>query len=441
MSALINPRTLKGFRDSLPGSELKKRTLIRKLEQVFKLFGFVPIDTPALEYSEVLLGKGGGETDKQVYRFFDNGTRDVALRYDLTVPFARFVAAHISELYMPFKRYHIAKVWRGENTQRGRFREFTQCDFDIVGTDTLSSDFEILLIMARSMEALGIGEFRIHFSHRGIFNRLLRRLGLDEQTADILRTVDKLPKLGPEKTSEILRSFTGDREIESILKFITPGQTFDETLALVIQEAGGESEDSHRLAGLKKLIDAMELDQIYVLDPSITRGLDYYTGIVFETFLADQPELGSICSGGRYNDLASLYTKKSIPGVGSSIGLDRICAALEKPGMAVNGRHEPILLIICMDENFLGHYHKTAKFFRQAGVSVEVFAEKKKLARQFQFAEKKGIPLALICGEAERAKNTFIIKDLRSRDSYENLTADQSLSKVRELVPISHPCE
>ncbi len=439
MDPLIIPRTLKGFRDFLPAAESRKKSLIQKLEQVFELFGFVPIDTPALEYSDVLLGKSGGETDKQVYRFLDHGARDVALRNDLTVPFARFIAAHRQELYLPFKRYHIAKVWRGENTQRGRYREFTQCDFDIVGTDSLSADFEILLVMARSLAALDIGPFHIHLSHRGVFNRLLQRLNLDDRSLEILKTVDKLNKVGLDKVRESLSAVAGGDSAKSILNFIEPVPDFGETLSRMIEEAGGQDEDTARLGRLKELIRDLGMEATFRLDPSITRGLDYYTGIVFETFLEEQPELGSICSGGRYNNLASLYTKEIIPGVGSSIGMDRLCASLDKSRAATGGQYGPVLLIINMDERFLGYYHETAARFRNEGIASEIYPEKKKMARQFQYAEKKGIPLALICGEEERGKNTVIIKDLITRQSYKGLSIDAALSKAADLVATSLP--
>lgn len=434
MKGHIEPRVLKGFRDSLPEAETAKSRVIAILEKSLKLFGFVPIDTPVLEYSEILLGKGGGETETQVYRFFDHGKRDVAMRYDLTVPFARFMASHHSKLYLPFKRYHIAKVWRGENTQRGRYREFMQCDFDIVGTDCTSADFEILLVMAKSIQALGIDRFRIHYSHRGTFNRLLNRLGLEERSVEILRIVDKLRKVGPQKTESQLAAIADEKKIKSILNFITAEESTEKTLAKLEAEAGGESDDTIRLKQLAKLIAELKLEEFFLLDPSITRGLDYYTGLVYETYLSDQTQIGSICSGGRYNNLASLYTDELIPGVGSSIGLDRLLTAME--GMDQSGEPESrrTLLILCMDEAYLGYYHTVASALRDAGITAEVYPEKKKLARQFKYADKKECAFALICGEDERKKNTVTLKDLQTRESYEDLTLKDVEITIDRLV-------
>jgi histidyl-tRNA synthetase len=430
---MIDPATLKGFRDYLPDAALARNRLIRKLEETFEAFGFVPIDTPALEYSEILLGKGGGETEKQVYRFFDSGNRDVALRYDLTVPFARFMAAHRSELYLPFKRYHVGKAWRGENPQRGRFREFMQCDFDIVGCDSDSADFEILLLMVESMKTLEVGDFQIRFSHRGILNRFLRRLGLADRGLEILRIIDKLAKAGTDKTGEMLRSVMDSDSADRVLSFIREEESFAKTMEKLTEEAGGDDRDTARIHRVQELIEEADLGGYFRLDPSITRGLDYYTGIVYETTLAAAPQVGSVCSGGRYNDLASLYTRETIPGVGSSIGLDRLLSVLhERNGSLVQGEN-PRLLVLFMDETYLGQYHRFASELRALGIDVEVYPEKKKLSRQFQMAEKKGIPFALICGEEEMEKGTITLKDLETRKSYENLDIPKIAQRIKDL--------
>ena len=332
---MIDPVILKGFRDSLPKDEIPKKRIIRTLEDVFSSFGFVPIDTPVLEYTEVLLGKGGGETDKQIFRFSDNGGRDVAMRFDLTVPFARFMAAHHDEVGIPFRRYHISKVWRGENPQKGRYREFTQCDFDLVGADNALSDAEILTMMHRSFSELGIERYTFHLSHRGLFSTFLATLSLEDKAVDILRTVDKLRKIGGEEVRKILEEITGSAEkAEKIIAFITAGEGKDflSTLESLENLSGGESEASKRMREIYSLLTALGIEKSFTFDPSITRGLDYYTGIVYETFLDDLPSIGSVCSGGRYNNLASLYMKEQLPGVGSSIGLDRLLAALEELG-------------------------------------------------------------------------------------------------------------
>jgi histidyl-tRNA synthetase len=393
------------------------------LARVFRRFGFVPIDTPALEYAEILLGKGGGETDKQVYRFRDHGQRDVALRFDLTVPFARFMAAHAHELYLPFKRYHMAKVWRGENTQRGRYREFIQIDFDLVGVDSASADFEILMLMQESFRELGVPRFRIHVSHRELFSRFLAARGLSASYLPVLRLIDKLRKIGPQEVRAQLSELAGDEAAGQILEFVTSGNSDRETLARVGSLLPRDCPALRRLQVLWRCLEDCGLGEFFRFDPAITRGLDYYTGVVFETFLGDLPDIGSVCSGGRYNDLASLYTKEKLPGVGASIGLDRLMAALEELGLAAGGGAAPQALILLLDEDLLSEYHRLASTLRKAGLAAEVYPEARKLAVQLKYAEKRGIPLAVIFGPEERARGQYTLKDLRNRSSHEGLSA------------------
>jgi histidyl-tRNA synthetase len=435
MADLIEPRVLKGFRDLLPENELNRKEIIQKLENVFHNFGFMPIDTPVLEYAEVLLGKGGGETDKQVYRFLDNGKRDVALRFDLTVPFARYMAAHGKDLPIPFRRYHAAKVWRGENTQRGRYREFMQCDFDIVGIDTPTADFEIILLIKRCFEALGIHEITIEISHRGVFDRFIRSLDLADKQIAILRLVDKISKIGIEKVRQGLAEITSVKAVDEILNFISKENTFLDTITKMEKQAGGPAEDTQRLRQIFGLLSDVQVDGV-VLNPAITRGLDYYTGLVCETFLTNIPEIGSVCSGGRYNDLASLYSKQQYPGVGASIGLDRLTAALVELGTVVENRSIPEVLIFNLDSALTAHYYRLATALRNSDISCEVYFEKRKLAQQFQYAEKKGIPVGLICGSDEYEHGTVSIKNLITRDSVEGLTHEQAIAKIREIASI-----
>ncbi len=432
MSELIEPRVLKGFRDFLPERETQRLSITRKLEEVFRLFSFSPIDTPVLEYADVLLGKGGGETDKQVYRFRDHGDRDVAMRFDLTVPFARFMAAHLDEVPVPFRRWHAAKVWRGENTQRGRYREFMQIDFDLVGADSASADLEILLLMRQCMRTLGMERFTIHFAHRGVFNSFLTALDLHEKSVDVLRAIDKDRKVGAEKTRETLVELAGPERADRIADFIRRGDPFPETLSRLSRAIGADNEGVRRLTAICACLDELGVSSSYALDPSITRGLDYYTGIVFETFLSDLPAIGSVCSGGRYNDLASLYTKQRLPGVGASIGIDRLMAAMEELGLLATAASAPGVLVFCADEKLLGQYHAKAEAFRAAGVPAEVFPEPKKTAVQFAYAEKKGIPLGLVPVEGDQARVT--LRDLRARQSYEGLTLDAAIDKAKELL-------
>ncbi|TVQ37399.1 MAG: histidine--tRNA ligase [Spirochaetaceae bacterium] len=434
MNQRIEPRILKGFRDFLPAQESRRKAVQTVLEQVFRRYGFLPIDTPVLEYTDVLLGKGGGETDKQIYRFEDNGGRDVSMRFDLTVPFARYMAQHRAELYLPFKRYHIAKVFRGENTQRGRYREFTQCDFDIVGVDCASADFEILLLMVRSLQALGVREFRIHLSHRGIFNRFLETLGVGDRAGEVLRVVDKIKKSGEEAVREELTQLLDLQRAAQVLMFITADGSPAEVLTSLVALAGHDDGDTGRLEAVLRACAAVGIADHVRLDPSITRGLDYYTGIVYETFLDRAPEIGSVCSGGRYNDLASLYTKEQLPGVGSSIGLDRLLTALEELGQHDAEPAAVDVLVLAFDSGDMGHYHALAEQLRNAGFSAEVYPETRKLAAQFSFAARKGIPVAVICGPEERDSGVVTVKDLATRANYDGLTPQNAVETVRRII-------
>ncbi|MFW5801465.1 MAG: histidine--tRNA ligase [Spirochaeta sp.] len=430
---MIEPRILKGFRDMMPQDERLRLQLQHTLQNTFQSYGFVPIDTPMLEYTEILLGKGGGETDKQIYRFEDHGGRDVALRFDLTVPFARCMAAHSNELPLPFKRFHMAKVFRGENTQRGRYREFTQCDFDIVGVDSTSADFEILYMMADSFAALGIQEISLRVSHRGLFNLLLEKNSISRYTADVLRLVDKLRKIGADKVHEGLNELVGQQAAADILDFIQPREDNHSTLQNMIRLSGGESEASARLAGVMELAENTSIPATVVIDPSITRGLDYYTGIVFETFLSELPQIGSVCSGGRYNDLAGLYTKQQLPGVGASIGLDRLLAGLEELSRLPKLGPETQVLVLCMQESCLSAYHRTAALLRKDGWRVEVYPEPKKLPKQFAFAEKRGIPLGIIIGPDEMEAGTANLKNLQTRKSLDAVPMHQLSQQLQAL--------
>jgi histidyl-tRNA synthetase len=443
MSEIIEPRVLKGFRDYLPQDETARRALMEVLERVFRSFGFVPIDTPALEYAEVLLGKGGGETDKQVYRFKDNGGRDVALRFDLTVPFARFMAEHVDELYLPFRRYHMAKVWRGENTQRGRYREFMQCDFDIVGTDSASADTDIILLIADAIDALDVGGFTVRMNHRGIFNRFLESAGVREKSVPLLRLVDKAEKIGNDELQRLLAAEAWDLVAEKILRFISKEASFEATLEKIESLAGGSAPDTERLRDIWRNVSEAGSHGSLVLDPSITRGLDYYTGVVFETNLDAMPEIGSVCSGGRYDELASLYTTKRLPGVGSSIGLDRLLAALDSLDKVKHSSGYTQVLVLDMEESLSPSYHRIARALRSAGIAAEVFPDKRKLAQQFAYAERKGIGLAVMIGTEEASKGEAQLRDLASRVSstlpYRDGQVSQIVAKVAELLSRQRP--
>ncbi len=405
MSDLIQPKVLKGFRDFLPADEIERALLMERLVKVFRDYGFVPIDTPALEYSEILLRKSGGETEKQVFRFNDNGGRDVAMRFDLTVPLARFVAEHKSEIYFPFKRYHLGKVWRGEKPQAGRYREFLQCDFDTLGSDSAAVDFEILRLIKKALNELGVFNFKIHVSHRGIFNRFLKSLNLSEDSEEVLRIVDKLAKIGEGEVLKLLTDISSEESAKKILAYISgvnkdlKSEDFEKTLSHLENLAGGSGEDTKRMRDIYALVKAVGIEDSIVFDPSITRGLDYYTGVVFETFLTDLPSIGSVCSGGRYDNLTALYMKESITGVGASIGLDRLLAALEQLGHQKTKASFTDLLIFSLPEDDQALSYKIVNFFEAEKINAEVYPEPKKMNHQYTYAEKKDIRWGLFLGK------------------------------------------
>mgnify|MGYP002626771471 CR=1 FL=1 len=432
MSDLIQPRVLKGFRDFLPAAEINRTDLMEKITQVYRSYGFVPIDTPVLEYTEILLRKSNGETEKQVFRFEDNGGRDVAMRFDLTVPFARFTAEHESELYFPFKRYHMAKVWRGEKPQAGRYREFVQCDIDTVGSDSAAADFEILNVMKCALNAIGVEKITIHVNHRGIFNRFLSKLGVSEKSEDILRAVDKLAKVGKDEVQKELVAYTGSEDTAAeILTYIAGGADFESTLNLLEKMAGGAAEDTQRMRDIREMMKAAGIEATYVLDPSITRGLDYYTGIVYETFLDDLPSIGSVCSGGRYDNLAGLYMKNKVPGVGASIGLDRLIAGLEQLGKTRKKGSYLDAEIFCTDAGLSIHYQGVASSLRAQGISVEVFPDAKKLGQQYAVAEAKGVKWGILIGKDEAAAHKLTLKNLLTREQFVGYTVEDAVKAIR----------
>lgn len=429
---MIEPKILKGFRDFLPINEIERKGLTSTLESLFQSYGFLPIDTPVLEYTEVLLGKGSGETDKQLYRFFDNGKRDIALRFDLTVPFARFMAMYHSQLALPFKRYHIAKVWRGENTQKGRYREFMQCDFDIVGLDSLEADFEIISMMYSSFKALNIDGVTFHLSHRELFNDFLKEHNIKASLTQILRTVDKLQKIGIENVKNELSNWCSQDEIEAIISFITIKGQLEESLQNVKALFKGSSVGLDRLSEIGKLAKELAIEDRFVLNLSITRGLDYYTGIVYETFIDKLPGIGSVCSGGRYNNLASLYSKEELPGVGASIGLDRLLTALNEIGKS---RQRPSLtqvMVFNIDENLKAHYFGLSEKLRAKGFTTELFLQNKKIQNQFNYCQKNEIPLAIINGESEYSSGQYQLKNLITRESHLCQSFTELCSKIEE---------
>lgn len=427
---LIEPRTLRGFRDYPPALMIPRERLMETARQVYRSYGFVPIDTPALEYTEILLGKGGQETDKQLYRFTDHGGRDVALRFDLTIPFARFAAEHIGTLGTPFKRYHLGPVWRGENTQRGRYREFVQCDFDTIGTTANAADIETALVIHDLMAALGFTRFRIHVNNRMVLNGLLEDLGLAGQSAALLRSLDKLPKIGPEAVTSEMVATTGISPDQAAQLLALAGLTGSnaEILTRLSNQFGRNAKAAEGIGRLRELVavvhDAGVAAERLQIDLSIARGLDYYTGTVFETFLTDLPGIGSVCSGGRYDNLASLYTKQVLPGVGASLGLDRLLAAMEELKLLSETATTAPVFMAQFSAAALGAYERAARRLRAAGIGVEVYPDAKKLGQQLAYAAKRGFRLALIAGPDELARGGWQVKDLRKETTSEVADAD-----------------
>ncbi|MGA0040434.1 MAG: histidine--tRNA ligase [Pirellulales bacterium] len=419
---MITPRTLKGFRDYLPAQALAREWVLETARTVYRSYGFAPIDTPALEYLEILTGKGSDETDKQLYRFTDHGGRDVGMRFDLTVPFARFAAQHVGVLGLPFKRYHMATVWRGENTQRGRYREFMQCDFDTIGTTSPVADLETVLVVHDLLVAIGIEGFTIRLNDRRSLTGILEQAGLAEKQTDVLRALDKLGKASPETVGQELAGHGIAAEtVERLLWMASltgsPHEVIDKLRELVSGSEGGEA----GLHGLSLIIDGVAGAGVpagrVVIDPSIARGLDYYTGLVLETFLDDLPSLGSICSGGRYDDLAGLYTKQPLPGVGASLGLDRLLAGLEELGKLRSAETPADLFLAYFAEDHLGDYLQLAAALRSRGVAVEFYPEPKRLGVQLKLAAKRGHRAALIIGSEEFAAGKAQLKLMASGDS------------------------
>lgn len=435
MSKLIEPRVLKGFRDYLPAAMLARERLMETARRVYRSYGFSPIDTPALEYAEILLGKGGEESDKQLFRFMDQGDRDVALRFDLTVPLARFAAQHSAELGMPFKRYHIAPVWRGENVQRGRYREFLQCDFDTIGTESNAADVETLLVIHDLMVALGFERFTIRVNNRLILNGLLQQLGLTEKSVGVLRAIDKLEKIQAAGVIAELVDKVGltSDAAEKVVTVCRRGAKLEELEPILGDNVTGQL----GVARLRELFSAAQTAGIPTdrveLDVSIARGLDYYTGTIYETFLSDLPGIGSVCSGGRYDNLAGLFTKEKLPGIGASLGLDRLLAAMEELKLLSAESTPAPILIVQFSAERLGDYQRVARQLRSAGLNTEVFPDPKPLGKQLKYADRKGFRVALIAGPDEFTQGVWQVKDLKSGTS-EKVAEAELAGKLSQML-------
>lgn len=436
---MIQPRTLKGFRDYLPEAMIAREWLVDVARRVYRSYGFAPIDTPALEYLDILVGKGSDETDKQLYRFQDHGGRDVGLRFDLTVPLARFAAQHIQELGTPFKRYHIANVWRGENTQRGRYREFMQCDFDTIGTESTSADIEMVLVVHDLFSAIGFSDFKIHVNNRMVLNGLLEKLGLQEQSPSVLRALDKLPKVGAEGVATELATAAGatTSQIDDILRLAALAGSNDHVVAQLAPLLQGSPIGERGLTELAEMTTALSAAGIpaerFQIDVSIARGLDYYTGTVLETFLGERADIGSVCSGGRYDNLAGLYTKQHLPGVGASLGLDRLLAAMEELGRIEKTATPAPVFLPFFAADRRNDYFQLAAQVRRAGIGVEFYPEPKKLGKQLQYADRRGFRVALIAGENELSQGECQVKDLTTGGSTTASLADDAAAVIAAI--------
>ena len=419
--AQIKPRTLSGFMELLPARQVQFDRMVDILRKSYSLYGFTPLDTPAIEASEVLLAKGGGETEKQIYRF-TKGDSDLSLRFDLTVPLAKYVALHQNELTFPFRRFQIGKVYRGERAQKGRYREFYQADIDVIGDGALdiTNEAEIPSIIYKTFTALGLKRFKIRVNNRKVLNGLFAILGLEEQAGDVMRTIDKLEKIGPDKVKAILvDDFAVSPDTADTLE---PFKGKNERFDLGVSE----------LETVVKYMSAYGVpEDHFMVDLTIARGLDYYTGTVYETVMLDHPEIGSICSGGRYDNLAEYYTDKQLPGVGISIGLTRLFSVLEAQGYLNEEMNTAPadVLILPMTED-LAPAISFATALRDAGVRAQLHCEKKKFKQKLSYADKLSIPYAAFLGEDEIAQGKVTIKDLTSGEQ-QTLTPDQAVALVQ----------
>lgn len=434
----VTPRTLSGFMELLPADQLKMERLLGTLREVYSLYGFTPLDTPAIESAEVLLAKGGGETEKQIYRF-TKGDSDLALRFDLTVPLAKYVAANYGQLTFPFRRYQIGKVWRGERAQRGRFREFYQADIDIIGDGALDilNEAEIPAIIYDTFTRLGLHRFRIRVNNRKVLNGFFAILGLSGQAGDVLRTIDKLDKIGADKVRALLTDTCGvtSEQADEILRFIACPGTSADKLVFLEQYRGRNETFDLGLDELRTVVGYLPAfgvpEENFELDLTIARGLDYYTGTVYETVLLDHPEVGSICSGGRYDDLAGYYTNKSLPGVGISIGLTRLFYILQEQNMisdAVLTAPADVLILPMTDD--LSAAVALASMLRAGGLRVQLYSEKKKFKAKIGYADKLGIPFVIFLGEDEIAQHVCALKNMAT-GVQEAVTQETALETIR----------
>lgn len=432
----VQPRTLPGFVELLPKEQVLFNQMKEKIQKSYEKFGFLPIDTPVIEMAEVLLAKAGGETEKQIYRF-QKGDTDLAMRFDLTVPLAKYVTEYYNELSFPFRRYQIGKVYRGERPQKGRFREFYQCDIDIIGDGELSiiNDAEMPSVIYNTIKELGFEDFTICMNNRKLLSGLFEQLQLQEKSVDIMRMIDKLEKIGEQNVIECLQDLEIEEEnINTIMKFIRIEGTTDEKLK-ALEELNFTNETF--LQGLKELQQVIKYVRIFgvpdtnfKVDFTIARGLDYYTGTVYETFLNEYREIGSVCSGGRYDNLAEYYTDKKLPGVGVSIGLSRLFYKLnELQALQEEQKSIAKVLVISMVEE-PAKAIEVANELRKNGIATEVYLEEKKIKAKFKYADRLAIPYVIVMGEDEIANNTVSLKEMQT-GKQETLSLEQVMERLK----------
>lgn len=430
--AKVSPRTLSGFMELVPREQMKMERIKEKLRSTYSSYGFTPLDTPVIEAAEVLLAKGGGDTEKQIYRF-TKGDSDLALRFDLTVPLAKYVAAHYSELSFPFRRYQIGKVYRGERAQRGRFREFYQADIDIIGDGKLDiiNEAEIPAIIYDSFSALGLKKFKIRVNNRKLLNGFYAINGMSERAGDIMRTVDKLDKIGAEKVKQLLIDEVKmlPCKADNVLDFMAIKGTNAQVIESLERYRGMDATFDlgldELIAVTKYLADFGVPEENFAIDLTIARGLDYYTGTVYETEMTEHPEIGSVCSGGRYDNLAEYYTDKQLPGVGISIGLTRLFYVLGEQGLLsdelVSAPCDALVLPMTED---LGYAVSAAAALRNEGIRVQLYSEMKKFKAKMNYADKIGVPYVIFVGEDEIAENLLSVKDMQTGEQKKLGTSD-----------------
>ena len=430
---IIKPRTLSGFMELLPGKQIQFERMVSILRDTYSSYSFAPLDTPVIEDAQILLAKGGGETEKQIYRF-QKGDSDLALRFDLTVPLAKYVALHCNDLAFPFRRFQISKVYRGERAQRGRFREFYQADIDIIGDGKLDilNEAEIPAIIYKVFRGFGLNRFQIRVNNRKILNGFYAMLELSEKSGEIMRTVDKLDKIGAEKVKVILMGEEcglTETQADEILKFIAITGTNAEVIAALEGYAGRNETFDLGLTELKAVCNNLSAFGVpeanFAVDLTIARGLDYYTGTVYETTLLDHPEIGSVCSGGRYDNLAGYYIEKQLPGVGISIGLTRLFYVLDEQGLL-----NPALPTAPADALVLPMTSEPApaialaEALRSAGLKVQLYGENKKFKQKMAYANKLGVPYAVLLGEDEIAEGMCSVKNMATGEQVKLTPAD-----------------